>query len=410
MILTDREIVVWEKESVTVDQVYVDTYAPRNSRGEKGNVHSTSEEQEPVYTPVDASDKKVTGFNNSNSSLDMEQFAGYNSGALNADGGSLEIVDYNYTNGYAYAVSGLKGKIIAVPLSQVENGDAVAELLGTEYDVKELVSSKEGFAYGDITSVSVSPDGRKLAAAVQHADYDKAGMVAVFDCNTDGSLTNPIYMETGVQPDMVIFADDNTILTADEGEPRNGYGDGCTDPKGSVSIVTLTEDILGQVSGNSVQAGFEGFTAEELTAKNVILGKAAVGGDAIAPEYDLEPEYIAVSSDGTKAYVSLQEANAIGVLDVPQAKFTGVYSIGFEDYSKVAVDLKEDDKYEAATYENLVGARMLDGIALYENNGKTYLVTANEGDAREWGDYLNEAKTKDFTGKNIRILNFSFFV
>lgn len=70
---SDWEIVVWEKESVTVDQVYVDTYAPRNSRGEKGNVHSTSEEQEPVYTPVDASDKKVTGFNNSNSSLDMEQ-------------------------------------------------------------------------------------------------------------------------------------------------------------------------------------------------------------------------------------------------------------------------------------------------------------------------------------------------
>lgn len=28
---SDWEIVVWEKESVTVDQVYVDTYAPRNS-------------------------------------------------------------------------------------------------------------------------------------------------------------------------------------------------------------------------------------------------------------------------------------------------------------------------------------------------------------------------------------------
>ncbi len=31
---------------------------------------------------------------------------------------------------------------------------------------------------------------------------------------------------------------------------------------------------------------------------------------------DLEPEYIAVSADGKKAWVSLQENNAIGVLDL----------------------------------------------------------------------------------------------
>lgn len=34
---------------------------------------------------------------------------------------------------------------------------------------------------------------------------------------------------------------------------------------------------------------------------------------------------------------------------------------------------------------------MPDGIAMYEADGKTYLVTANEGDAREWGD--EEAST-----------------
>ena len=35
---------------------------------------------------------------------------------------------------------------------------------------------------------------------------------------------------------------------------------------------------------------------------------------------------------------------------------------------------------------------MPDGIAVYEVNGKTYLLTANEGDAREWGDFTDEAK------------------
>lgn len=394
--VSDWEIVVWEKVSVTVDQAYVDQYAPRNSKGEKGSVHGVS--QEPVYTPVEASNTKRKGFDNGNSSLDMDQLGRYNSGALCSDGGSLEIVDYNQSNGYAYAVSGLKGKVIAVPLSQVATMETVVELPGTEYDVRELVAGKEGFVYGDITSVAVSPDGKKLAAAVQHADYDKNGMVALFDCNADGSLTNPIYVETGVQPDMVVFADADIILTADEGEPRMGYGDGCVDPKGTVSIIDVK-------NGTSVQADFSSFTAEGLTDENIILGKATADGSVIAPEYDLEPEYIAVSSDEKKAYVSLQEANAIGVLDIGQKQFTGVYSVGFEDYSQFAVDLVEDGKYEAATYRNLVGARMPDGIALYEKNGKTYLVTANEGDAREWGKYKNEAKTKDFTGENIRILD-----
>lgn len=63
------------------------------------------------------------------------------------------------------------------------------------------------------------------------------------------------------------------------------------------------------------------------------------------------------------------------------------------------MDLVEDSAYKAQTYENLVGARMPDGITIYESGGKTYILTANEGDSREWGDYVNEAKTKEFTGE-----------
>ncbi|UZM99815.1 hypothetical protein OL548_07280 [Lysinibacillus sp. MHQ-1] len=33
---------------------------------------------------------------------------------------------------------------------------------------------------------------------------------------------------------------------------------------------------------------------------------------------------------------------------------------------------------------------MPDGISSYEVNGKTYLVTANEGDSRDWKGYVNE--------------------
>lgn len=232
---------------------------------------------------------------------------------------------------------------------------------GIGYDVKTLVEAANTqdagtFNYGDITSVAISPDGTKLAAAVQHADYDKAGKIAVFTCK-----------------------------------------EGATDPAGTVTILDLNK-------GESDQIGFEGFTAEELTEKNILIGKSDVN-TVLEPQYDLEPEYIAVSSDGKKAYVSLQEANAIAVLDIGHKTFTGIYSVGFEDYSKVPVDIVKNDKYEAATYDKLCGARMPDGIAIYEQDGKTYLLTANEGDSRDWTNYCNEAETTEYTGKKIKIID-----
>lgn len=254
----------------------------------------------------------------------------------------------------------------------------------------------------DKAESDISPDGTKLAAAVQHADYATEGIVAVFDCKDDGSLENPQYFTVGVQPDMVTFADNDTILSADEGEPRNGFGTDTHDPKGSVSVISLT-------GKTSQQVYFNRFTAEELTAKNILIGK--VNGEILSPEADLEPEYIAVSSDGKTAYVSLQEANAVAVLNIAEKKFTGIYSVGFEDYSQVPVDINsKDTQYEAKIYADIVGARMPDGIALYENAGKTYLVTANEGDSRVWAEktpneYSNETKDATITGKKITFLD-----
>ena len=70
--------------------------------------------QESGYTPVTASDKRVQGFYNDTAALKAELAGRYNSGAMSKDGGSLEIVQYNAKNGFAYAVSGVKGKLIKV--------------------------------------------------------------------------------------------------------------------------------------------------------------------------------------------------------------------------------------------------------------------------------------------------------
>jgi len=338
------------------------------------------EPEEPAYTPVEAADTRVNGYYDETGSLQLELAGRYNSGAMNADGGSLEIVEYNPVNGFAYAVSGVKGKLIAVDLNGKLDGDTVVTLTGTEYDVKSLV---DGFAYGDMTSVAISPDGSKLAVAIQAEGYADNGVVALFACSNDGSLALLSTVTVGVQPDMVTFADDSTILSADEGEPRGGAN--AADPKGSVSIVTIGEN--NALTANTVT--FDSFDdqRETLTAVGVLVQKDT------NPSADFEPEYIAVS--GSTAYVSLQEANAIAVLDIPSGTFTGVYPLGFQDYGVTQVDLQKDGEIELATYKNVYGIKMPDGIAVTAINGKTYLLTANEGDSRaDWDGLDNEYEKK----------------
>lgn len=389
----DFGLVVWEKTSVTVDDAYITANAPRNSKGEYGKVHTIEAEpvepDEPVYTPVVTGDTRVKGYYDSTGSLQLELAGRHNSGAMNADGGSLEIVTYNPVNGYAYAVSGVKGKLIALGLNGKLDGDKVVSLAGTEYDVKALV---DGFAYGDMTSVAVSPDGSKLAVAIQAENYADNGVVALFVCNNDGSLELLSTVTVGVQPDMLTFAGNGTILTADEGEPREGSD--AVDPKGSVTIITID----GANSMNAKSAYFDNFDGkrEELTSAGVLVQKG------IYPSTDFEPEYIAVA--GNTAYVSLQEANAVAVLDIASGEFTNVYPLGFQNYGTTKVDLEKNGTIELKNYENVYGIKMPDGISVAEIDGKTYLFTANEGDSRaDWPGFDNEYENKTSPTGNVTL-------
>lgn len=341
-------------------------------------------------TAASAQGVPTGGYENGTAALNLTQIARYSAGQYNVDGGVMEIVAYNQATEWAYAINGQSGKLAAIPLAGLTAGAHVEELTGTEIDVKALVEAEDGtFQYGDMTSVAISPDSTTLAAALQAQDSNDAGRVALFTCEEDGSLTLEALVETGAQPDMVTFAGDGVVLTADEGEPREGYGENIADPKGSVTVVDVE-------SQESTVVDFTAFDSQrdQLAEAGIVLKKGST------PSVDLEPEYIAVS--GGKAYVTLQENNAIAVLDIDSQTFDGVYSAGFEDHSTTAIDLdKKDDAYDPQTYESLLGIRMPDGIAAFTVEGTTYLVTANEGDAREWGDedqgtfYLSEDE-RDF--------------
>lgn len=346
-------------------------------------------------TAASAQGLPTGGYENGTAALNLTQIARYSAGQYNVDGGVMEIVAYNQATEWAYAINGQSGKLAAIPLAGLTAGAHVEELTGTEIDVKALVEAEDStFQYGDMTSVAISPDSTTLAAALQAQGSNDAGRVALFTCEEDGSLTLEALVETGAQPDMVTFAGDGVVLTADEGEPREGYGENIADPKGSVTVV----DVEAQ---ESTVVDFSAFDSQrdQLAEDGIVLKKGS------APSVDLEPEYIAVS--GGKAYVTLQENNAIAVLDIESQAFEGVYSAGFEDHSTTAIDLdKKDDAYDPQTYESLLGIRMPDGIAAFTVEGATYLVTANEGDAREWGDedqgtfYLSEDE-RDFSEEGV---------
>lgn len=320
----------------------------------------------------------TAGYENGNSSLDITMSAHYTSGSFNADGGVMEIVAYNKANGHAYAVNGQDGVLASIDIA---GGDT--ELLSVDIDVKALVSDSD-FTYGDMTSVAVSPDGSLIATALQDADYDEEGRIALFSSDSDGSIELLKVYEAGIQPDMVTFSPDGRyVLTADEGEPREGYDD--DDPEGSVTVVSLEDDIVSVI-------GFEAF--DNPLARKALADKGIIMQKGTVPSEDFEPEYIAVGNN--KAYITLQEANAVAVLDLDSMLFTGIYTVGLEDYSIVPVDIdKKDDAYNPKTYATLRGIRMPDGIAYFRIAGNDYIVTANEGDAREWGDYLNEDE-RDF--------------
>ena len=84
--------------------------------------------------------------------------------------------------------------------------------------------------------------------------------------------------------------------------------------------------------------------------------------------------------------MTIQEANAVGVLDVRRARFEVVRSLGFKDLGKMANALDPSDKdggIQIAPWKNLFGMYQPDAIASYQVKGKSLFVTANEGDVRE---------------------------
>jgi 2',3'-cyclic-nucleotide 2'-phosphodiesterase (5'-nucleotidase family)/DNA-binding beta-propeller fold protein YncE len=233
---------------------------------------------------------------------------------------------------------------------------------------------------GGINSVAVN---NGLLAVAVAADSATDNGVVVF-LNAEGTVLNSFTV--GALPDMVTFTPDGTkVLVANEGEPNADY---TVDPKGSISIIDLSN---GVDNATVATAGFTQFNdrADELKAAGVKL----FGLNATVAQ-DVEPEYIAVSPDGTTAWATLQESNAFALIDIASATVTDILPLGFKDYSTgPKLDASNEDGGINLQNWPIFGVYQPDAIASYAVNGMTYYVTANEGDARirPDGDIEDEA-------------------
>ncbi len=234
----------------------------------------------------------------------------------------------------------------------------------------------------EVTSVAVH-DG-VVAVAVPNAVKQDAGWVVFLTADTQSLLSA---VTVGVLPDMVCFTPDGSkVLTADEGEM---LADGSDPAPGSVSVI----DVSGGFAAPLVTTiGFEVFdaVAQELKDAGVRLFEDPLQpGTLKLPSLDFEPEYIAVSPDSSRAMVTLQEANAVALLDLETLSFTGIVPLGVKDFSALLADFSDQDGGINPTTGNPVfGLYMPDAIASFAVNGQTYYVTANEGDDRD--DFMTE--------------------
>lgn len=300
--------------------------------------------------------------------IDLTPVGGYESGL---EGGS-EIVAYDARTERIFVTNGAENQIDIIDVSDPSDPSLVRSV-----DLSSFGSSVQSVAVGD----------GLVAAAVAADEPTARGTVVTFRPNG----RNIESYRVGVLPDAIAFTPDGTkIVVANEAEPVCNGEELLRDPRGSISIVDLERERVRT-------AGFGRWVGKENALRNRGVRIFFPGSNAAQ---DLEPEYVAISPSGRFAYVTLQENNAIAVVNIERARVARIVALGTKDHSVAGNGLdpsNEDGGIDIDTW-NVRGMYMPDSIAVLgaRNPRKELLVTANEGDARDYDCYSEEERIGDF--------------
>lgn len=296
--------------------------------------------------------------------IELQHLGSY---AINIAGSSAEIVSYDSSSNKLFVVNSLKNKMHILDFS---NPASLSE-------TKVIDMSAYG---GGINSVATR--NGVVAIAVEDTVKTDSGKVVFLDAS--GTFLKQV--KTGALPDMITFTPNGKyVLTANEGEPNATY---TIDPEGSVTVVDISNGVTNAVA---TTVRFTAYNGNEAALK--ANGIRIYGPGANAAK-DFEPEYITVSKNSDIAWITLQENNAVAVLDIVNKTFTGVMPLNTTDHSKTGYALDASDNNGEVLIANwpVKGMHLPDAIANYTIGNTTYLVTANEGDARDYTAYTEELR------------------
>lgn len=299
---------------------------------------------------------------------------------------AAEIVQYHADTQTIYATNGDINTIAVIaagsdniPTSAMDAPIGTTNLTVTDITLPEEV---DGVTLGSLTSIAISGD---LMAVAVPADTKTDNGYVLFYNGLDSS--SPVFLdqvEVGALPDMVTFTPDGgKVLVANEGEPSSDY---TVDPEGSISVINILAS--GEPEESASTISFTDFNDEQetLLSQGMMFPNPSgrtINGVEIATTVaqDLEPEYITATND--IAYVSLQENNGIAVVDLEDLSVE-IVGLGVKSWSGLNIDIQEDGSVSFGQYEGLYGVYQPDTIANYTWKDATFVVTANEGDAREY--------------------------
>lgn len=233
--------------------------------------------------------------------------------------------------------------------------------------------------YGGITSVAVK-NGIIAVASPNGTNGQENGSVVFFDI--DGNFIKQVTV--GVLPDMITFTPDGTkVMTANEGEPNDTY---TVDPEGSISIIDITGGISNLLQSNVTTLSLAIFNGQEATLATT-GGRKVKSTSTLAQ--DLEPEYIAISTDSQKAWVSCQENNAVIEVNLVTKTLGNIWGLGQKDMSLPGNGFDASDNNGEILIANwpVKAYYNPDAMAYLKVGNTNYIVTANEGDEKDLGGF-----------------------
>ncbi|XP_033748422.1 mesenchyme-specific cell surface glycoprotein-like isoform X2 [Pecten maximus] len=306
-----------------------------------------------------------------------------NTGQFRYPSGAAEQTAYDPVDQFVYVVGGN-----VLHLLDIKDISNPAVIHWQQFDNVDLTDVEY---CGDYLFVAVDNNGDKENGYVNvYKKYNTAlKTLELVQSITVGSLPDMIYPTSDCQ----------TVVVAIEAE---GYNNGShfVDPEGAVGIIKFAAGVEGDYQYTKLD--FRKFNDQW---QNLV----SRGARFIYRENnntfsnDVEPEYITFNKDESVAYISLQENNAIAEVDMITQNITNIHPLGFKNWTYFEFDASDRDEKINIRPWPVMGMYQPDSIKVIYVKGKPFLVTANEGDAKDYskiqgaGGFNEQSRVSELT-------------